>query len=83
LILCFYLFSFQISQLNLFLALRIWETVDAHSGYRIPFSPWTYLSGAVNHDLHHSANLGNYGLFGFWDWICGTRTVDLIQKKKK
>ncbi len=77
LFLAFYLVNFHISQLLLFLALRLWETIDAHSGYDFPFSPWRYLTGAVNHDLHHSANLGNYGMFPFWDWICGTRTSDL------
>lgn len=76
----FYFANFHLSQLCLFLAIRITETVDAHCGYDLPFSPWRYLSGAVAHDLHHSNNLGNFGLFHFWDYICGTRTSDLRKK---
>ncbi len=73
----FYLFNFHLTQLLLFLVIRLWETIDAHSGYDFPFSPWRYTSGAVSHDLHHSANLGNFGIFPFWDWYCKTRTSDL------
>eukprot|EP01136_Pigoraptor_vietnamica_P018606 Opistho-1_new@65200 len=60
----------------IYLAIRIHETVDAHSGYNFPWSPWHYLvfSGADRHDFHHSHNKGNYGGAPtvFWDWICGT-----------
>eukprot|EP00735_Rhodelphis_limneticus_P007021 TRINITY_DN1950_c0_g1::TRINITY_DN1950_c0_g1_i2::g.22942::m.22942 TRINITY_DN1950_c0_g1::TRINITY_DN1950_c0_g1_i2::g.22942 ORF type:complete len:280 (+),score=18.43,sp/Q55D54/MSMOB_DICDI/33.85/1e-38,FA_hydroxylase/PF04116.8/3.2e+03,FA_hydroxylase/PF04116.8/4.3e-19 TRINITY_DN1950_c0_g1_i2:49-840(+) len=57
--------------------LRIAETVDAHCGYRFPFTPWQLVSwlqgGAARHDFHHSHNVGSYGSFTkFWDWACGT-----------
>jgi sterol desaturase/sphingolipid hydroxylase (fatty acid hydroxylase superfamily) len=45
-----------------------------------------YLSGAVNHDAHHSANIGNFGMFWFWDWVLETRTSDArkaMQSKSK
>lgn len=33
------------------------ETVDAHSGYLFPFSPWSLIpsiqGGADRHDFHH------------------------------
>jgi methylsterol monooxygenase len=77
LFIAFYAFNFHLTQLLLFLVIRLWETIDAHSGYDFPFSPWRFLSGAVSHDLHHSANLGNFGMFHFWDWFCQTRTSDL------
>ncbi len=38
------------------LALRIWETVDAHSGYALPWSPFVLLpcfGGPAFHDFHH------------------------------
>lgn len=58
------------------LALRISETVDAHSGYSFKFSPFSFLpfqGGAERHDFHHSNNVGCYGSFTtFWDWIMGT-----------
>lgn len=55
---------------------RMWETLDAHGGFEIPFSPWRLLSpvllGAEGHDWHHSHNRGNYGVSRFWDWLMGT-----------
>jgi sterol desaturase/sphingolipid hydroxylase (fatty acid hydroxylase superfamily) len=58
------------------LLFAITETLDAHSGFRLPFSIWRLfdpiLLGPDGHDWHHSHNRGNYGLFKFWDWVCGT-----------
>jgi len=59
------------------IVLRVIETVDAHSGYNFPFSPFRIFpyiqGGADRHDFHHSHNVGNYGsFFTFWDKICGT-----------
>lgn len=56
------------------LALRILQTLDAHSGYQLPFSPWRYIkgAGAAHHDFHHShPHAGNYGS-GIWDSFMGT-----------
>eukprot|EP00123_Amoebidium_parasiticum_P016538 comp23483_c0_seq1/m.39272 comp23483_c0_seq1/g.39272 ORF comp23483_c0_seq1/g.39272 comp23483_c0_seq1/m.39272 type:complete len:287 (-) comp23483_c0_seq1:388-1248(-) len=59
------------------LVIRIVETIDAHSGYTFPLSPFQLLpwlqGGSDRHDFHHSHNLGSYGsFFTFWDWITGT-----------
>jgi len=51
------------------------ETVDAHCGYELPFSPFKILpfcGGARGHDFHHREFNGNYGATIFWDRICGT-----------
>lgn len=49
------------------------ETLDAHSGFDFPFSPFRLFRVAEHHDFHHSHNIGCYGsFFGFWDWLCGT-----------
>jgi 4-alpha-methyl-delta7-sterol-4alpha-methyl oxidase len=60
----------------LWLTLRIIETIDAHSGYDFPLSPFSllpFVNGADRHDFHHSHNRGNFGsFFVFWDWIMGT-----------
>lgn len=61
----------------IWLFLRIIETVEAHSGYRLPFSPWQFFDcvqgGAERHDFHHSNFTGSFGsFFCFWDWLCGT-----------
>eukprot|EP01099_Mayorella_cantabrigiensis_P004261 TRINITY_DN3191_c0_g1_i2.p1 TRINITY_DN3191_c0_g1~~TRINITY_DN3191_c0_g1_i2.p1 ORF type:complete len:303 (+),score=50.55 TRINITY_DN3191_c0_g1_i2:60-968(+) len=63
--------------LLVWLVLRVFETIDAHCGYELPWSPWNLLlavqGGAARHDFHHSHNLGSYGSFTkFWDWAMGT-----------
>ena len=58
------------------LTVRIFETVDAHSGYEFPWTPARLLPFAIaasHHDFHHSSNVGCFGSqFRFWDWLCGT-----------
>ena len=50
--------------------------VTQHVGYDLPWFPWDAFFFGMNinyHDYHHSANVGNYGIFStFWDAICGT-----------
>ena len=51
------------------------ETVDAHCGYDLPFSPFSFIplfGGALAHDFHHSAVFGNYGATVIWDRLMGT-----------
>eukprot|EP00462_Mataza_sp_D1_P014345 CAMPEP_0175155966 /NCGR_PEP_ID=MMETSP0087-20121206/21309_1 /TAXON_ID=136419 /ORGANISM="Unknown Unknown, Strain D1" /LENGTH=263 /DNA_ID=CAMNT_0016443261 /DNA_START=41 /DNA_END=832 /DNA_ORIENTATION=- len=51
------------------------ETVDAHCGYSLPFSPFTLLpifGGAAHHDDHHSMVDGNFGASVIWDKLFGT-----------
>jgi sterol desaturase/sphingolipid hydroxylase (fatty acid hydroxylase superfamily) len=64
-----------------FMFTTMWEIVDAHCGYDVPWAwlyPWSdrypWGSGARVHDYHHSHNLGIYGggLLGVWDKILGT-----------
>lgn len=63
--------------LYVWLIYRMGETMAHHSGYDFPWSMFSLLPGqgsAVEHDLHHSKQVGNYGsMFVFWDWACGTR----------
>eukprot|EP00730_Choanoeca_flexa_P020094 TRINITY_DN981_c0_g1_i1.p1 TRINITY_DN981_c0_g1~~TRINITY_DN981_c0_g1_i1.p1 ORF type:complete len:270 (+),score=30.95 TRINITY_DN981_c0_g1_i1:85-894(+) len=63
--------------LQLWTFLRLWESIDSHSGYEFEWSPWFVLrnvqGGAARHDYHHSHNIGSYGTFTqFWDWAMGT-----------
>jgi sterol desaturase/sphingolipid hydroxylase (fatty acid hydroxylase superfamily) len=56
------------------LAWRLIETIEAHSGYSFPYSPFTCIpvpGETDRHDFHHSHNTGCYGGW-FWDWLCGT-----------
>jgi len=61
------------------------ETIDAHSGYDIPYHPvkWFLLpAGARFHDFHHSNFDGNYGATKIWDWLMGTNQ-DYLEHLKK
>lgn len=68
----------HVTELWLYVACKLWQSIDAHSGYDLPFpiSPWSAIRGmdcAPAHDFHHSHNVGNYGgFFNFWDRLCGT-----------
>ena len=56
---------------------RLMDTGDAHTGYELPWSPFTVLPftvGGEYHDFHH-AKQGNYvGHFCFIDSIFGNNT---------
>jgi sterol desaturase/sphingolipid hydroxylase (fatty acid hydroxylase superfamily) len=58
---------------------RTAETVFHHSGYDFPFMLFNLLpfqGSAVEHDLHHSINTGNFGsMFTVWDSLLGTKIV--------
>jgi sterol desaturase/sphingolipid hydroxylase (fatty acid hydroxylase superfamily) len=77
----------HVAVLWIWLAIRVAETVDAHSGYRFPLSPFAMLGfqgGAERHDFHHSHNVGCYGSFTvFWDQVMGTDAAFLEYKKKQ
>merc|ERR1711939_306311 len=56
--------------------LRLFQAVDAHSGYDFPWSLHHFLpfwAGAAHHDLHHQHFLGNYASsFRWWDYLMDT-----------
>jgi len=55
---------------------RTLESIESHSGYEFPWSPFRLLpfaSSAQYHDFHHSRNVGNYGtFFTIFDTVFGT-----------
>jgi methylsterol monooxygenase len=69
------------------LALRLVQTVDSHSGYDFPWSLHHFLpfwAGAEFHDFHHKAFKGNYASsFRWWDALCGTSTAFGEWKRRK
>lgn len=70
------LFGFHQVTMWAWLVWRILETVDGHSGYELPWSPFRLIpfsGSAYHHDAHHSLNTGNYSsFFTWWDKLCGT-----------
>lgn len=62
----------------IFVTLRLYQAIDAHSGYEFPWSLHHFLpfwAGADHHDEHHHFFLGNYASsFRWWDALLGTNT---------
>lgn len=58
------------------IALRVFQAVDAHSGYEFPWSLHHFLpfwAGAGHHDVHHEKFIGNYASsFRWWDFCLDT-----------
>jgi hypothetical protein len=50
----------------LWIGLALSSTINGHSGYEFPWSPFKPSS---NHDYHHSSFGSNYGAIGLMDWI--------------
>ena len=67
---------------------RIYETVDGHSGYSFPWVPFRLFpvqSPGGYHEFHHSHNVGNYSsFFTIWDTLSGSNKFyyDYIEKRK-
>ncbi|KAF9530672.1 C4-methyl sterol oxidase [Crepidotus variabilis] len=72
---CFFT-QLHIVTVYLWITLRLFQAIDAHSGYDFPWSLHNIIpfwSGAEHHDFHHMAFVNNYSTsFRWWDRICGT-----------
>lgn len=78
----------HLAVLWLYIGLKLWQSIDAHSGFNLPFplSPFSalrYMDCAPAHDFHHSHNVGNFGgFFVFWDTLMGTDQLYLAHLSK-
>jgi methylsterol monooxygenase len=69
-------FANHIFVIWVWMATRLLETIDVHSGYNLKINPLHVLpfyAGNEYHDFHHMNFVGNYGSsFTFWDKVFGT-----------
>jgi len=81
------LFARHLLTLWIWLAVRLMETVEDHSGYEFPYSPTNcipFWGGAVHHDYHHKEFEGNYAsVFTLWDWVFSTDAGFRASQKQK
>ena len=79
------LFARHMVTLWAWLLVRLWETVEDHSGYDLPFNPTNFIpfwGGAVHHDFHHKTFEGPYSsIFTWCDWMFGTDKRFRAQQK--
>ncbi|KAL2145060.1 hypothetical protein VTI28DRAFT_8160 [Corynascus sepedonium] len=71
----------------LWIVLRLFQAIDAHSGYDFPWSLRHILpfwAGADHHDLHHERFIGNYASsFRWWDYCLDTEAGEEASKKRR
>jgi methylsterol monooxygenase len=67
--------------------LRLFQAIDAHSGYDFPWSLRHFLpvwAGADHHDLHHEKFIGNYASsFRWWDYVLDTEAGQEAHKRRR
>ncbi|CAO2647807.1 Nn.00g087290.m01.CDS01 [Neocucurbitaria sp. VM-36] len=66
---------------------RLFQAIDAHSGYEFPWSLHHFLpfwAGAEHHDVHHEKFIGNYASsFRWWDFVLDTEAGAEASKKRR
>lgn len=69
------------------IVLRLFQAIDAHSGYEFPWSLHHFLpfwAGAEHHDVHHEKFIGNYASsFRWWDFVLDTEAGAEASKKRR
>lgn len=77
----------HILTMYIWIVLRLFQAIDAHSGYEFPWSLHHFLpfwAGADHHDVHHEKFIGNYSSsFRWWDSICGTESGSAAAEKRR
>ncbi|KAJ7123529.1 C4-methyl sterol oxidase [Mycena epipterygia] len=73
---CYFTASLHVLTVYIWMALRLFQAIDAHSGYDFPLSLQhivPFWSGAEHHDFHHMAFTNNFSTSFRWcDRIFGT-----------
>ncbi|KAF2165684.1 hypothetical protein M409DRAFT_67058 [Zasmidium cellare ATCC 36951] len=69
------------------IVLRVFQAIDAHSGYEFPWSLHHFLpfwAGADHHDTHHEKFIGNYSSsFRWWDYCLDTESGPEAAKRRR
>ncbi|KAI9502655.1 fatty acid hydroxylase superfamily-domain-containing protein [Coemansia spiralis] len=75
---CNFIGSVHVVTMLTWMSLRLFQAVDAHSGYDFPWSLHNFMpfwAGADHHDYHHAAFVNNFSSsFRWWDTLFGTDT---------
>ncbi|RGP60218.1 c-4 sterol methyl oxidase [Fusarium sporotrichioides] len=79
--------DFHLFTMYLWIILRLFQAIDAHSGYDFPWSLRNFLpfwAGADHHDLHHEKFIGNYASsFRWWDYFMGTEAGSAAARRRR
>ncbi|KAJ5543558.1 hypothetical protein N7535_005982 [Penicillium sp. DV-2018c] len=85
---CAFTGDLHILTMYIWIVLRLFQAIDAHSGYEFPWSLHHFLpfwAGADHHDLHHEKFIGNYASsFRWWDYLLDTEyTPDALKRRRE
>jgi len=77
----------HILTMYIWIVFRVFQAIDAHSGYEFPWSLHHFLpfwAGAEHHDVHHEKFIGNYASsFRWWDFVLDTEAGAEASKKRR
>ncbi|KAK2737124.1 C-4 sterol methyl oxidase [Myotisia sp. PD_48] len=78
----------HILTMHLWIVCRLFQAIDAHSGYEFPWSLHHFLpfwAGADHHDVHHEKFVGNYASsFRWWDYLLDTEySAEAVQRRRE
>jgi methylsterol monooxygenase len=77
----------HILTMYLWIVCRLFQAIDAHSGYEFPWSLHHFLpfwAGAEHHDVHHERFIGNYSSsFRWWDYVMDTESGPEAAKRRR
>ncbi|KAJ7207947.1 hypothetical protein GGX14DRAFT_634537 [Mycena pura] len=83
---CYLTGDLHIITIYTWISLRLFQAIDAHSGYDFPWSLQhivPFWSGADHHDFHHMAFTNNFSTsFRWWDRLFGTDDKYRAYKKR-
>ncbi|KAI8599140.1 C-4 sterol methyl oxidase [Dissophora ornata] len=84
---CYFTHDLHLATTMTWMTLRLFQAVEAHSGYDFPWSTHHWLpfwSGSEHHDYHHMAFTNNFSSsFRWWDHIFGTNKKYLAYKQRQ
>jgi methylsterol monooxygenase len=84
---CSFTNDLHILTVYLWITLRLFQAIDAHSGYEFPWSLHHFLpfwAGAEHHDVHHEKFIGNFASsFRWWDYLLDTEAGAVAAKKRQ
>lgn len=79
--------NLHILTMYLWIVCRLFQAIDAHSGYEFPWSLHHFLpfwAGAEHHDVHHERFIGNYSSsFRWWDYVFDTESGPEAAKMRR
>ncbi|ODV88622.1 hypothetical protein CANCADRAFT_125727 [Tortispora caseinolytica NRRL Y-17796] len=84
---CYITKNLHLITVYVWVILRLFQAVDAHSGYEFPWSLHHFLpfwAGAEHHDEHHQFFIGNYASsFRWWDYVLDTNAGPKAKADRK